>query len=313
MTSVIPTAAKMSETPVTDAQMIISDPITPVRRQIFDVPLAVQRYVWVKDFLANHPHIRTLTDLGCGNGRILQWLKSVGNLNTINLVDNDYITLDCDSNDHLSPNICELIFGRQNSSHPLDVNIFHGDIVIPDDRLHADCITMVEVIEHLTPDYVDKSTRVVFGHYRPKLVVITTPNREFNHLLRGEGEDVSKFRHNDHKFEWTRTEFALWAQEVCRTFNYSFELDGVGQLPGSEPFGPCTQIAIFHKMSDALFGTESNNVNSDCLDMLLEKVNVKENIPEWRVESGYKKVSLISQHSIPGMIADQRRESYGKW
>lgn len=35
---------------------------------------------------------------------------------------------------------------------------------------------------------------------------MTTPNYEFNQLFPGS----RKFRHYDHKFEWTRQEFQTW-------------------------------------------------------------------------------------------------------
>lgn len=48
---------------------------------------------------------------------------------------------------------------------------------------------------------------MVFGQLHPKLVVLTTPNSEFNVVFdMAEG----KLRHWDHKFEWTREEFQSW-------------------------------------------------------------------------------------------------------
>ena len=53
---------------------------------------------------------------------------------------------------------------------------------------------------------LDAAVLMVFGKMKPELVVMTTPNAEFNVLFPG----CSGFRHWDHKFEWTRTEFQSW-------------------------------------------------------------------------------------------------------
>jgi len=47
----------------------------------------------------------------------------------------------------------------------------------------------------------------VFGQLSPKVVIVTTPNVEFNVLF----PDLKGFRHYDHKFEWTRAEFEEWS------------------------------------------------------------------------------------------------------
>ena len=46
----------------------------------------------------------------------------------------------------------------------------------------------------------------VFGFLRPKRVVMTTPNAEYNVLF----PNFSGFRHHDHKFEWTQHQFQTW-------------------------------------------------------------------------------------------------------
>lgn len=61
-------------------------------------------------------------------------------------------------------------------------------------------------IEHLEPDILDSVPKVVFGQLAPKVVIVTTPNVEFNVLF----PDLKGFRHYDHKFEWTRAEFQEW-------------------------------------------------------------------------------------------------------
>jgi 2-polyprenyl-3-methyl-5-hydroxy-6-metoxy-1,4-benzoquinol methylase len=75
-----------------------------------------------------------------------------------------------------------------------------------------ECITAIEVIEHLHPEELKAFPKTVFGKYRPKLVIISTPNSEFNVLFPNlaHGTSEQQFRHWDHKFEWSRHEFETW-------------------------------------------------------------------------------------------------------
>lgn len=247
------------------------------QRAIFDTPLSVQRYVWVQTFLRRFEDLNSITDVGCGNGRFLFWLKNVATLEKINFVDIDCNLIEYSLDHNLHPNLMEMLFGRQNSAKPLEVNVFCADVTLPDDRLRADVFSLVEVIEHLKPKQVELACRTVFGYYKPRVVLVTTPNREFNHLLSRDGSNKEAFRHYDHKFEWTRTQFMQWAQNVCKQYQmYTVEFDGVGTLEGkSEAFGPCTQIAIFARQVDY---TETVEDVADlvCCDYLFDKLQMNE-------------------------------------
>ncbi|KAJ3417521.1 Small RNA 2'-O-methyltransferase [Chytridiales sp. JEL 0842] len=80
-------------------------------------------------------------------------------------------------------------------------------------------------------------------------MVVTTPNAEFNlnfpNLKYGTPKSV--FRHYDHRFEWTRSEFHNWANAQAANFGYSVSFSGVGLLPNPvrDDVGHCTQIATF--------------------------------------------------------------------
>ena len=51
----------------------------------------------------------------------------------------------------------------------------------------------------------------MFGSAQPKTVVVTTPNAEYNPVW----ESLTGLRHPDHRFEWTRAQFAAWAEAVA--------------------------------------------------------------------------------------------------
>jgi hypothetical protein len=74
---------------------------------------------------------------------------------------------------------------------------------------------------------------------------VTTPNVEYN--VRYEGMADGALRHHDHRFEWTRAQFADWTAAVADRFGYRAALRGVGD---EDPqVGAPTQMAVFTKGS----------------------------------------------------------------
>lgn len=53
------------------------------------------------------------------------------------------------------------------------------------------------------------------------------------------------FRHKDHRFEWTRKEFQIWAAKVAHRYGYSVSFQAIG--PVDENLGGPTQMGIFTK------------------------------------------------------------------
>jgi hypothetical protein len=99
----------------------------------------------------------------------------------------------------------------------------------------------VEVIEHLDPARLAAFERVIFGETKPLLLVVTTPNVEFN--VRFESLPAGKMRHRDHRFEWTRAEFRGWCGRVANEYGYAFEWMPVGNEDAD--VGPPTQMGVF--------------------------------------------------------------------
>jgi hypothetical protein len=83
----------------------------------------------------------------------------------------------------------------------------------------------------------------VFQHARPRTVVLTTPNKEYNVMW--ETLPAGAMRHGDHRFEWTRDEFQDWARGVAKRFNYSVRFLSVGPEDGH--VGAASQMAVFER------------------------------------------------------------------
>jgi hypothetical protein len=104
-----------------------------------------------------------------------------------------------------------------------------------------DAAAVVEVIEHLDPPRLAAFERVLFECARPATVVLTTPNRDYNALF--PTLNAGQLRHRDHRFEWTRAEFAAWCERIGTRFGYTFHILLVG--PEDAAHGAPSQMAVF--------------------------------------------------------------------
>jgi hypothetical protein len=70
---------------------------------------------------------------------------------------------------------------------------------------------------------------------------VTTPNAEYN--VKWPSLPAGRFRHQDHRFEWTRQEYQDWAVGVGSRFGYAARFLPVGD---EDPdVGSPTQMAVF--------------------------------------------------------------------
>jgi hypothetical protein len=81
----------------------------------------------------------------------------------------------------------------------------------------------------------------LFEFARPTMVVVTTPNCEYNR--RFATLPAGAFRHKDHRFEWTRAEFGDWAETLAARYGYTARLAPVG--PEDPDLGAPSQLAVF--------------------------------------------------------------------
>jgi 3' terminal RNA ribose 2'-O-methyltransferase Hen1 len=180
----------------------------------------------------------TVADLGCGEGKLLGWLRRERAFTRI--VGHDV------SMTALRRAGERLGLDRRTGEEVDRVRLQHGALTYRDDRLKGfDAATLVEVIEHLDPERLPALAEAVFGHARPRAVIVTTPNAEHNVLF--EGLAPGAFRHPDHRFEWTRAEFRAWVDGVCSLYGYEATLSGVGEEHAE--LGPPTQMAVFRRAS----------------------------------------------------------------
>jgi 3' terminal RNA ribose 2'-O-methyltransferase Hen1 len=128
------------------------------------------------------------------------------------------------------------------------VRLVQSSLTYRDSRLAGlDALVLMEVVEHVDPWRLPSLERSVFDDAAPRLVVVTTPNVEYN--VRYEFLEPGATRHRDHRFEWTRAEFATWADAVADTYGYTVRHLPVGD--DDPEVGPPTQMAVFTRVDAA--------------------------------------------------------------
>lgn len=179
---------------------------------------------------------RRVLDLGCGEGRLVGELLRMQGIERVVGMD-------------VSSHILEVATRRLRldtmaPSQRARVDLLQGSLTYRDARLVGfDAAAVVEVIEHLDPSRLGRFGRAVFAYARPSTVIVTTPNIEYN--ARFESLPAGAFRHRDHRFEWTRAEFANWCEQMGTQYGYSVALTGIGSEDPS--VGPPTQMAVFSR------------------------------------------------------------------
>ncbi|KAF3312933.1 hypothetical protein TWF173_006515 [Orbilia oligospora] len=246
---------------------IPSPPSTPPCIK-FNPPLSVQRRVKVLNLLKEvskyyEGPIQSLLEVGCGgNTPLIQTLLSCDDELPLSLlsgidVDEDLISTGIETA------FTTVEYGGDDRWRDLAVSLVHGsfeDISLPSIGPY-DAITSCEVIEHLDPGPLANFAPTLLGRMNPKVLIVTTPNRDFNSLFEMpfESADVTRrgekpyvwhpnddpqvssrryyraphtyaMRHHDHRFEWTRQEFQTWGNTAAETFGYTVNYHGCGAL-----------------------------------------------------------------------------------
>jgi len=177
---------------------------------------------------------KRVLDLGCGEGKILKALLETPTFEEIVGMDVSYRSLERAQE--------RLHLDNLPAQRRARIKLIQGSLIYRDQRLAGyDAAIVVEVIEHLDPPRLAAFERVLFEQAKPRLVVLTTPNFEYN--VRFETLPAGQFRHKDHRFEWTRPQFERWARGIADRFKYSVSFLPVG--PQDPQVGAPTQMGVF--------------------------------------------------------------------
>jgi 3' terminal RNA ribose 2'-O-methyltransferase Hen1 len=178
--------------------------------------------------------VTSVVDLGCGDGKLLRELVKQPQLTRLVGMDVSARTLDYARERLHLENLSPTARSR--------IELILGSLVYRDRRLQGfDLATVVEVIEHLDEARLNAFERVLFEAAHPKAVLLTTPNADYN--LHFDSLSAGQFRHPDHRFEWSRSEFETWCRAVAARYGYRVEFSGIGDTDAA--LGTPTQMAWF--------------------------------------------------------------------
>jgi 3' terminal RNA ribose 2'-O-methyltransferase Hen1 len=191
------------------------------------------RYEKIVDCINNLNNKESIVDFGSGEGKLSVRLGFVKGVREILAVEpSEYATLKAIKR-------FEELKDKEDFIQPTPIM---GSLFYYDERLKSkDIMVLCEVIEHIDEYRLPKIMATIFREYKPKTLIITTPNKEYNQVY-----DMGKeYRHPDHRFEWTREEFHEWCIGQ-NPGNYELTFDGIGEEHQS--FGFPTQLCLFtHK------------------------------------------------------------------
>jgi 3' terminal RNA ribose 2'-O-methyltransferase Hen1 len=180
--------------------------------------------------------VTSVVDLGCGEGRLLRELLGDRRFTRIAGMDVSHRALEIAARRLRLERMPPMQRGR--------IELFQGSLLYRDERLAGfGAATVVEVIEHLDDDRLAAFERVVFEYAQPQTIIVTTPNAEYN--VNWESLPAGDLRHRDHRFEWTRDQFAAWADPIGERHGYQVRYLPIG--PEQPDTGAPTQMAIFSR------------------------------------------------------------------
>jgi SAM-dependent methyltransferase len=175
-----------------------------------------------------------VADLGCGEGALTAQLLADRQFTEVIAADVSSRALEVAER--------RLRLDRMPDRQRSRLRLIQSSLTYRDQRLAGlDALVLVEVVEHVDPSRLGALERTVFGEAAAGLVVVTTPNAEYN--VRYDFLAPGAMRHRDHRFEWTRAEFASWARRVASEHRYQVTFHPVGD--DDPQVGPPTQLAVF--------------------------------------------------------------------
>ena len=177
----------------------------------------------------------SVLDLGCGPGELMARLAAERRFTRIAGIDTSLEALAAAR---------RLLAAEENDQGDMRLSLHHASFTTFIEELTGfDAAVMVETIEHVDPHRLSAVERTVFAGYRPRTVLVTTPNREYN-VIHGVPDGV--FRHRDHRFEWNRRKFREWAEGVARRHGYRTVFNDIGAVDPA--LGSSTQMATFSRI-----------------------------------------------------------------
>ncbi|KLU53087.1 methyltransferase type 12 [Paenibacillus sp. VT-400] len=197
------------------------------------------RYRAITDVVAALPVKRSIVDMGAGEGKLSARLAYIPGVEAILAVEPSG-----QSRLRAMERFAKLE-GRSGvvaMPEPIIGSLFYFD----EQMQNQDFMILCEVIEHIEEYRLNGIMDTIMNEYQPEVLLVTTPNKEYNEVYAMEQES---FRHHDHRFEWTRAELVSRCEEWTQQGNYAYEIKGIGEH--AEGYGQPTQLVIFERRKES--------------------------------------------------------------
>lgn len=163
-----------------------------------EISVRVQRFNKVLSILKEY-NTKSVIEFGCGSGSFLPYIKKIDTIKKIGVID---------KNEKKTKKIA--------NSYP-GVNVYNNSFLrYCSEFLGYDSVVAIEVIEHLTETELNRFIEIIFVEIRPRIVIFTTPNFEYNVnypiLFNG-------LRQKSHHFEFSPHELYEWGNRIVEKFN----------------------------------------------------------------------------------------------
>lgn len=179
-----------------------------------------QRFEKVKEVITKYG-VSTVLEIGCGNGNFVPYVDKLKQVTRIAVLDKAEKKIEKIRKKYeFIESYCVSFLEYH--------NFFDG----------FECVVAIEVIEHLKEEELEQLKQVIFNMLKPRLVIFTTPNRDYNvnYPLLHNG-----LRHSTHQFEFTTVELEKWGREIVTAHtDYSYYTEYCDMCHSS-------QIIIFYK------------------------------------------------------------------
>ena len=187
------------------------------------ISLNTKRYEAIVKQVERLPH-RFVIDMGAGEGKLTEQLAQLKTIDTLYAIDPSNTAL------------AKMAKRFGDTDFAVSPTIQWGSLYYEDTTFSgADVFILCEVIEHINEERLVQMMSLITDTYAPKHIIITTPNAEYNAVY-----ELEEMRHDDHRFEWTRTQFQAWCKAVTPKYDLRFE--GIGEV--HELYGTPTQMCV---------------------------------------------------------------------
>jgi 3' terminal RNA ribose 2'-O-methyltransferase Hen1 len=191
------------------------------------------RYEAIINYVEALPKKETIVDLGAGEGKLSVQLGFIEGVKEILSVE--------PSNKARLKALARYEQAKEKRGF-VEPKSLAGSLFYYDERLiNKDVMILCEVVEHIDEYRLAKVFDTIFKDYRPEVLIVTTPNQEYNVVY----DMDEKMRHHDHRFEWTRAEFGGKCKAWSSQNPYELDILGIGEEHPT--YGHPTQMAIFKR------------------------------------------------------------------